>query len=261
MASGRPLQLIRCGDDTDNYAFTLNEAHLDEVTGKVPKGTRVAVVSVVGAFRTGKSFLLTLILRPAPRRAPATGDATDAWLTEEGNKIVEGNNNAGDAGEGGPASFEWRGGRVRMTTGITVWSEPFLGARSAADEARRLEAWVAALAAEEIGAWELAWRGSRTTTAARAGAGHHSIAALAAEAAAARRREALEPPSTDEIPAFYDDGPAPIVEARRCARALGKHAPEWRGSHYADYFEGVDAAGPVLPHPVMKTATDVRFRR
>ena len=26
MASGRPLQLIRCGDDTDNYAFTLNEA-------------------------------------------------------------------------------------------------------------------------------------------------------------------------------------------------------------------------------------------
>ncbi|KAH8050805.1 guanylate-binding protein [Aureococcus anophagefferens] len=73
MASGRPLQLIRCGDDTDNYAFTLNEAHLDE-----------------------------------------------------GNKIVEGNNNAGDAGEGGPASFEWRGGRVRMTTGITVWSEPFL---------------------------------------------------------------------------------------------------------------------------------------
>ncbi|KAH8051659.1 GTPase [Aureococcus anophagefferens] len=126
MASGRPLQLIRCGDDTDNYAFTLNEAHLDEVTGKVPKGTRVAVVSVVGAFRTGKSFLLTLILRYLRHAASGDGDATDAWLTEEGNKIVEGNNNAGDAGEGGPASFEWRGGRVRMTTGITVWSEPFL---------------------------------------------------------------------------------------------------------------------------------------
>ncbi|KAH8092351.1 guanylate-binding protein [Aureococcus anophagefferens] len=127
MASGRPLQLIRCGDDTDNYAFTLNEAHLDEVTGKVPKGTRVAVVSVVGAFRTGKSFLLTLILRYLRHAARVgDGDVTDAWLTEEGNKIVEGNNNAGDAGEGGPASFEWRGGRVRMTTGITVWSEPFL---------------------------------------------------------------------------------------------------------------------------------------
>ena len=36
MASGRPLQLIRCGDDTDNYAFTLNEAHLDEVGSPPP---------------------------------------------------------------------------------------------------------------------------------------------------------------------------------------------------------------------------------
>ena len=73
----------------------------------------------------------------------------------------------------------------------------------------------------------------------------------------------------------------------------GKHNPlEWRGSHYADYFEGVDVDEvlPVVvvkdpltwmrsmcrmeyaakfrhgqaqccPHPVMKTATDVRFRR
>lgn len=31
MPAGRPLQLIRCGDDSDNYAFTLNEEHLDEV--------------------------------------------------------------------------------------------------------------------------------------------------------------------------------------------------------------------------------------
>ncbi|KAH8060565.1 hypothetical protein JL722_4673 [Aureococcus anophagefferens] len=274
------------------------------------------------------------------------------------------------------------------------------GARSAADAAH--VAWkhgsVAALAAEEIGAWELASgaaHGPRRRPGARRR--HHSIAALAAEAAAARRREALEPPSTDEIPAFYDDGSgAPIVEgldrcaafraattdARRpavaglfntgtnflmkllrsncvlprecedrshpgfdrggkrartsrlhrlpsrpfstrfdkasflseanivselhyakrrqgkCAPFLmqvpwGKHNPlEWRGSHYADYFEGVDVDEvlPVVvvkdpltwmrsmcrmeyaakfrhgqaqccPHPVMKTATDVRFRR
>ena len=99
------------------------------------------------------------------------------------------------------------------------------GARSAADEAH--VAWkhgsVAALAAEEIGAWELA-AGARLTDhddgpRAPAPPKHHSIAALAAEAAAARRREALEPPSTDEIPAFYDDGSgAPIVEGLdRCA--------------------------------------------
>ena len=94
----------------------------------MPKGMRVAVVSVVGAFRTGKSFLLTLILRylRAAARSGAGGPESDAWLLEEGAKISEGNNNGGEGGDGGPASFEWRGGRVRMTTGITVWSEPFL---------------------------------------------------------------------------------------------------------------------------------------
>ena len=59
---GRPLTLIRCGDATDDYAFVLDEACLDEVLKKVPSGRKVAVVSVVGAFRTGKSFLLTLVL-------------------------------------------------------------------------------------------------------------------------------------------------------------------------------------------------------
>ncbi|KAJ1462982.1 guanylate-binding protein [Pelagophyceae sp. CCMP2097] len=122
----RPLQLIRCGDESDNYAFVLNEQHLDEVTAKCPKGLKVCVVSVVGAFRTGKSFLLTLILRylRALEKKEAQGDE---WLTAEGARIAEGNvNDGGAAADGGAASFEWRGGRNRMTTGITVWSEPFI---------------------------------------------------------------------------------------------------------------------------------------
>jgi len=119
---GRPLELIRCGDETDDYAFTLNEAHLDEVLSKIPAGRRVSVVSVVGAFRTGKSFLLTLILRYL-RHASHEKKNGDAWLEAEGATIAEGNANEGRGD--GPASFEWRGGRVRMTTGITLWSEPF----------------------------------------------------------------------------------------------------------------------------------------
>eukprot|EP00629_Pelagomonadales_sp_RCC1024_P017123 CAMPEP_0119264842 /NCGR_PEP_ID=MMETSP1329-20130426/3827_1 /TAXON_ID=114041 /ORGANISM="Genus nov. species nov., Strain RCC1024" /LENGTH=572 /DNA_ID=CAMNT_0007264635 /DNA_START=233 /DNA_END=1948 /DNA_ORIENTATION=- len=121
--AGRPLRLIRCGDDSDNYAFTLEEDHLDEVLNKIPAGMPVAVVSVVGAFRTGKSFLLTLILRYLRHRARHPDDASDAWLAAEGASIAEGNANE-KASDG--CSFEWRGGRVRVTTGITVWSEPFL---------------------------------------------------------------------------------------------------------------------------------------
>ena len=40
--SGRPLQLIKCGDDSDNYAFTLNEAHLDEVGGPLSAAAPLA---------------------------------------------------------------------------------------------------------------------------------------------------------------------------------------------------------------------------
>lgn len=118
----RPLQLVRCGDASTNFAFTLLDHNLEELVSKVPKDMNVAVVSVVGAFRTGKSFLLTLILRYLRHRiAFDEGD----WVMAEGDKISEGNNNAAEAYKGG-YSFEWRGGHERMTTGITVWSEPFI---------------------------------------------------------------------------------------------------------------------------------------
>ena len=113
---GRPLTLIRCGDATDDYAFVLDEACLDEVLKKVPSGRKVAVVSVVGAFRTGKSFLLTLVLRYLREKGGRD------WL-EKGGTLSEGNANEGVNSQ--KDAFEWRGGRNRMTTGITVWSEPF----------------------------------------------------------------------------------------------------------------------------------------
>jgi len=113
---GRPLTLIRCGDETDGYAFVLDERCLEAVLSKVPDRRKVAVVSVVGAFRTGKSFLLTLVLRYL--RAHGAED----WL-EKGGSLSEGNANEGV--QSSKDAFEWRGGRNRMTTGITVWSEPF----------------------------------------------------------------------------------------------------------------------------------------
>ena len=53
-------------------------------------------------------------------------------MTAEGPSLLEGNRNV-DATEGGgekdsdkPRSFAWRGGVERMTTGIWMWSEPFV---------------------------------------------------------------------------------------------------------------------------------------
>ncbi len=60
---GEPLQIISTGDASDNYSFTLHKDKLDEVLSAVPSGVFISVMSVVGAFRTGKSFLLSLLLR------------------------------------------------------------------------------------------------------------------------------------------------------------------------------------------------------
>lgn len=93
----------------------------------------VAVVSVMGAFRTGKSFLLDLFLRflrheercgstqgegSAPPRAEGTAFPMPSWLTSAGS-LLEG------AG-GSSGGFRSRGGMDTVTEGIWVWSEPFV---------------------------------------------------------------------------------------------------------------------------------------
>ncbi|KAK8780520.1 hypothetical protein V5799_018138 [Amblyomma americanum] len=69
------------------------------------KNKPVVVISVAGAFRKGKSFLLNLFRRHLRNQC-----RTD-WMNES------------DAALDG---FSWRGGSERETTGMLLWSEVFL---------------------------------------------------------------------------------------------------------------------------------------
>lgn len=128
---GAPLQLVKL--NMEERKVEVNEDALGRLEKRLRElgNQRIAVVSVMGAFRTGKSFLLDLFLRFL-RYEAAMGPSTDAptvrgtgepfplpaWVTSAGSHI-EG---ASDDVDG----FRFKGGMDACTEGIWVWSEPFI---------------------------------------------------------------------------------------------------------------------------------------
>jgi len=129
------LQIVKtaigdsCEDGpSEKNEFILNEANLDVVLSKIDQNMEVAVVTVVGAFRTGKSFLLNLLLRYLRDGGPE--DLSEAWMTAKGDCISAPSSSSSDGSSSSSSStsssstFSWRGGKDRHTTGIWMWSEP-----------------------------------------------------------------------------------------------------------------------------------------
>jgi len=137
------LQIVSIGTESDEYAFTYHDEALQSIMKQVPETHKVCVVSVVGAFRTGKSFLLSWFLRylnhyegihqnskeDANSNANGSGngkindgDETKWYEQQHANANA---NNSNDASLGNDG-FNWRGGAERNTTGIWMWSKPFI---------------------------------------------------------------------------------------------------------------------------------------
>ncbi|XP_059611226.1 atlastin isoform X2 [Phlebotomus argentipes] len=108
MDQARPIQIIETGED---HTFLLEEDALTEILLQDDiKDRFVVVVSVAGAFRKGKSFLLDFFLRYM-YSTYGQQKRTKDWL----------------GGDNEPLSgFSWRGGSERDTTGILMWSDIFL---------------------------------------------------------------------------------------------------------------------------------------
>ncbi|CAD5123328.1 DgyrCDS11685 [Dimorphilus gyrociliatus] len=109
---GKPLQVIQCKEG--EHKLTLDEdAIRDVLLSPEICNKNVAVVSVAGAFRKGKSFLLDFFLR---------------YLEANGSEDWLGNDTASLEG------FPWRGGSERDTTGMLLWSKPFVIKRPNGEE-------------------------------------------------------------------------------------------------------------------------------
>nr|XP_037272020.1 atlastin-1-like isoform X1 [Rhipicephalus microplus] len=102
VGSGHELQIVRISEE----CIELDEGALRRLLlNERVRDKPVAVVSVAGAFRTGKSFLLGFFLRYLQH------SDRSSWLEDRDAPL---------------RGFDWRAGCERHTTGILVWNEVFL---------------------------------------------------------------------------------------------------------------------------------------
>jgi len=115
--------------------IVVNEESLKIIAGNIKESgvEDIAIVSVMGAYRTGKSFLLDLFLRYLRHQETVSTSRTELpsgvsgssclppWLVNEGDHVIEGTSSNHDK-----LGFEWRGGMDKVTEGIWLWSRPYV---------------------------------------------------------------------------------------------------------------------------------------
>ncbi|KAF4530397.1 hypothetical protein B566_EDAN017175 [Ephemera danica] len=98
----RALTLVSC----ENNKIILHEDVLKKVLeSKEAKNRSVAVISIAGKLRKGKSFFLNFVLRYL--KAKCDPD----WISPEAGPLT---------------GFEWKPSRKAVTSGITIWPEVFV---------------------------------------------------------------------------------------------------------------------------------------
>ncbi|XP_041723096.1 atlastin-2 isoform X5 [Coregonus clupeaformis] len=103
----RPIQIVLAHED--DHKFELDTAALETLLLQEDvRDLNVVVVSVAGAFRKGKSFLLDFMLRYMLNQQQ---EQSDSWVGADDEPLT---------------GFSWRGGCERETTGIQVWSQVFV---------------------------------------------------------------------------------------------------------------------------------------
>ena len=104
--SGHPVQIVTV--DPESREFVLDEEALSSILlSSDCKDRAVSVVSIAGDFRKGKSFPLNYLLRYLTNKGYESQD----WLN--GREIPL-------------KGFSWKAGPERDTTGIVMWSKPFV---------------------------------------------------------------------------------------------------------------------------------------
>ncbi|CAK0820404.1 unnamed protein product [Prorocentrum cordatum] len=131
--AGEPLQIVQLGASPEGRSSVVTvEENLVRIAGNLEAAgvQDVSIVAIMGKCRTGKSFLMNLVIRylnwraagnadQPPREDWALGSATCTPPPWPGSKPT-----GGGKASRGPLLFASREGRKTVTLGIWMWSQP-----------------------------------------------------------------------------------------------------------------------------------------
>lgn len=116
MSGLRSVQVVNVND---NHNYVLEDNTLQRILLREDvKDLPLVVVSVAGAYRGGKSFLLSYFLRYLNSPTEKRNENGD-WLGNETDPLI---------------GFSWKGGSERHTTGILMYPEPFITTTAAGEK-------------------------------------------------------------------------------------------------------------------------------
>ena len=119
-------QIVSIDETTGTFVY--HPKRVAKILHRIPPQYKISVVSVVGAFRTGKSFLLSWFLRylhammneQQEQKQKSTDKEQGETETSNDSPWYKQFDSLGNDG------FDWRGGSERNTTGIWMWSHPHI---------------------------------------------------------------------------------------------------------------------------------------
>jgi ABC-type transport system involved in cytochrome bd biosynthesis fused ATPase/permease subunit len=103
--------------DFENDDIQFYKENLEKVIGLIPNDIPISIISIIGAFRTGKSFILNIILKFLLDNSNTELNQINIndWINQL--QIIPGNNDQG---------FKWCNGSDSQTMGIWIWNNPII---------------------------------------------------------------------------------------------------------------------------------------
>ena len=117
----KPLQILTISNGTLNP----NTANLQFIMSQVPRNMEVAVLSIAGEMRKGKSFVLNFFLQYLKYRARHDRASIVTNITEL-EQMIEIHSHPWLRNVNKSDGFNFKSGNERDTVGVKMWSEPFV---------------------------------------------------------------------------------------------------------------------------------------